>query len=292
MKLYSPAIVRQVIEKHRFRFQKKLGQNFLIDGNIVDKIVDAAEVTSDDTILEIGAGIGTLTQALAEKAGQVIVVEIDKNLLPVLGETLAGYENIEVVLGNALKTDFDELVFEHTGGLCGAGRKSYKIVANLPYYITTPLLMYALENHYNMSLMVVMIQREVADRITAKPGSKDYGALTLGVNYFSHPQVVMRVPKKVFMPQPEVESTVVRFRTLAEPPALVVDEKLFFKVVRAAFGQRRKTLMNTMSVVNEEMEKSAVGEMLLTLGIDPGRRGETLNFEEFARIANEFSKKT
>lgn len=286
MKLYSPAIVRQIIEKHKFHFQKSLGQNFLIDGNIVNKIVEAAGINTDDTVLEIGAGIGTLTSALAEKAGKVVVIEIDKNLLPILGETLAGCENVEIFTGNALRTDFDELVYEKTGGVYGKGQRAYKVVANLPYYITTPLVMHALESHFNIDLMVFMVQKEVAERIVAQPGGKDYGALTLGVNYYSEPQKVIRVPKKVFMPQPEVESAVVRLKTRAKPPALVEDEEFFFQVVRAAFGQRRKTLANTVSGLNEKLEKSTVAKTLSDIGIDPGRRGETLSFEEFARIAN------
>ena len=284
MKLYSPATVRQVIDKYKFTFQKNLGQNFLVDGNIVNKIVDAASLGSEDAVLEIGAGIGTLTSALADRAGKVVVIEIDKNLQPVLAETLSGYANIDMFWGNALKTDFDTLVEEKTRGQYGKNGRPFKVVANLPYYITTPLLMHALENRFNISLMILMVQKEVAERITAAPGSKDYGALTLGVNYYSDPQQVIKVPRKVFMPQPDVESVVVRLIPRKNPPASVENEQAFFLVVRAAFGQRRKTLLNALSSLG--VDKNKIGLMLPDLGIDPGRRGETLSFEEFAKVSN------
>ena len=284
MKLYSPATVRQVIDKYKFTFQKNLGQNFLVDGNIVNKIVDAASLGSEDAVLEIGAGIGTLTSALAERAGKVVVIEIDKNLQPVLEETLSGYTNIDMFWGNALKTDFDALVEEKTQGQYGKNGRPFKVVANLPYYITTPLLMHALESRFNIDLMILMVQKEVAERITAAPGGRDYGALTLGVNYYSEPQQVVKVPRKVFMPQPDVESAVIRLIPRKDPPASVENEQAFFLVVRAAFGQRRKTLLNALSSLG--VDKNKIGVMLLDLGIDPGRRGETLNFEEFARVSN------
>jgi len=284
MKLYSPATVRQVIDKYKFTFQKNLGQNFLVDGNIVNKIVDAASLGSEDAVLEIGAGIGTLTSALAERAGKVVVIEIDKNLQPVLEETLSGYTNIDMFWGNALKTDFDALVEEKTQGQYGKNGRPFKVVANLPYYITTPLLMHALESRFNIDLMILMVQKEVAERITAAPGGRDYGALTLGVNYYSEPQQVVKVPRKVFMPQPDVESAVIRLIPRKDPPASVENEQAFFLVVRAAFGQRRKTLLNALSSLG--VDKNKIGVMLLDLGIDPGRRGETLSFEEFARVSN------
>lgn len=286
MKLYSPATVRQIVEKYGFRFQKSLGQNFLIDGNIVNKIAGSAELDRDDVVLEIGAGIGTLTSALAERAGKVIVIEIDRNLQPILAETLADFDNVEIVIGNALKTDFDQIVREKTGDQYGRAAKPYKLTANLPYYITTPLIMHALENHFNISTAVFMIQKEVAERITALPGGKDYGALTIGVNYFSEPQLVLRVPKMVFMPQPEVESAVLRLKVRENPPVHVEDEQLFFKVVKAAFGQRRKTLLNAISGLMPGMDKSEAARWMNVAGIDSGRRGETLSIEEFARLAN------
>ncbi len=286
MKLYSPATVRQIIDKYKFQFRKSLGQNFLIDGNIIRKIIRAAEINGDDFILEIGAGIGTLTRALAEEAAKVVVIEIDRNLLPILNETLAGCNNVDIVQGDAREIDFDSLMFEKTEGHCGQGRKPYKIVANLPYNIATPLIVYALERHFNIAAMVVMVQKEVAARMVASPGRKDYGALTIFVNYYSEPELLIRVPAKVFMPEPEVESMVVRLKPRSEPPAAVADADTFFRVVRASFGQRRKNLANTIAGLMEGLEKNQVIQMLSGLGIDPGRRGETLSFEEFTKIAN------
>lgn len=286
MKLYSPSTVRYIIDKYHFHFQKSLGQNFLIDGNIVNKITNGAGVTKEDTVLEIGAGIGTLTRALAENAGKVIVIEIDKKLEPILNETLSDLNNIEIHWGNALKVNWDELISEKTGGEFGKGGKPYKITANLPYYITTPLVMFALENHFNISQIVVMIQKEVAERLTAIPGSKDYGALTVAVQYYTRPSLVTTVPKTVFIPQPEVESAVVRLDVMAEPPVDVKDEKTFFEVVKAAFGQRRKTLANNLGRITGGLGKAEINRFLSEMGIDPGRRGETLTIEEFARIAN------
>lgn len=290
MKLYSPATVKQIIDKYKFHFQKSLGQNFLIDGNIINKIVESANINSQDVVLEIGPGIGTLTCALADRAAKVIVIELDKNLVVILKETLAGYNNIEVISSDALKTNFDEIVSAKTDGQYGPGAKSYKVVANLPYYITTPLIMHAMESHFNIDLMVFMIQKEVAARMVAQPGSKDYGALTLGVGYYSEPQLVARVPKKVFMPQPEVESTVVRLKILDNPPVPVESEEVFFQVVRAAFGQRRKTLINALTGGMEGLDKNQIGQALSDSGINPERRGETLSFQEFASIANLISR--
>ncbi len=286
MKLYSPAAVRQIIEKYKFRFQKGLGQNFLIDRNIIDKIVEAAGVTNEDTVLEIGAGIGALTCALAAKAAKVVVIEIDKNLLPILEETLAGCNNVEISWGNALKINFDQLIFEKTKGMNYLEGKTYKIVANLPYYITTPLIIHALEKHVNIDSMVFMMQKEVAERITASPGRKDYGVLTISVNYYSEPQLLMRVPNTVFIPQPEVESAVIRLKPREKPPATVEDKETFFRVVRAAFGQRRKTLANTLSEAAKGLSKSRITQLLSDLGVDSNRRGETLSFKEFADISN------
>ncbi|HWI54254.1 MAG TPA: 16S rRNA (adenine(1518)-N(6)/adenine(1519)-N(6))-dimethyltransferase RsmA [Desulfobacteria bacterium] len=286
MKLYSPATVRLIIDKYKFRFQKSLGQNFLIDGNIINKIIDGAGISSQDTVLEIGAGIGTLTRALAEKAGKVIVIELDRKLEPVLEETLAGLNNIDIYWGNALKVNWDELVREKTGGEYGLGGKPYKIAANLPYYITTPLMMHALESHYNVSRMVIMIQKEVAERLTAVPGTKDYGALTVAVNFYSRPGLVTYVPKTVFIPQPEVESAVIKLDVLEKPPVEVTDEKIFFEVVKAAFGQRRKTLANTLGKFSDTLGKAELINLLTEADIDPGRRGETLTLEEFATVAD------
>ncbi|HWI54096.1 MAG TPA: 16S rRNA (adenine(1518)-N(6)/adenine(1519)-N(6))-dimethyltransferase RsmA [Desulfobacteria bacterium] len=286
MKLYSPATVRLIIDKYKFHFQKSLGQNFLIDGNIVNKIIDGVGIGQEDTVLEIGAGIGTLTRALAEKAGKVIVIELDRKLEPILDETLAGLDNIEICWGNALKVNWDQLIKEKTAGEYGLGGKPYKIAANLPYYITTPLMMHALESHYNVSRMVVMIQKEVAERLTAVPGTKDYGALTVAVNFYSQPGLVTYVPKTVFIPQPEVESAVIKLDVLASPPVKVPDESTFFEVVKAAFGQRRKTLANTLGKFSDTIGKAELINLLKEVDIDPGRRGETLTLEEFATVAN------
>jgi 16S rRNA (adenine1518-N6/adenine1519-N6)-dimethyltransferase len=223
---------------------------------------------------------------LAQKAAGVIVIEVDRNLETVLEETLAGLDNVEIFWGNALDTDFDDLVSSRTGGPDTTGGKPYKAVANLPYYITTPLIMHALEGHFNISLMVIMVQKEVADRITAVPGTKAYGALTLAVNYYCEPRVAFKVPRTVFIPQPEVDSAVVCLKRRDNPPAFVEDEQIFFRVIRAAFGQRRKTLANALYSAAFGPEKDDINKMLSALGIDPKRRGETLSFNEFAMIAN------
>lgn len=286
MKLYSPATVRQLIDKYKFHFQKSLGQNFLVDNNIINKIIDGAGIGPEDTVLEIGAGIGTLTRALAERAGKVVVIELDRKLEPILNETLSGLDNIEIHWGNALKVNWDELLKDKSEGGYGLGGKPYKIVANLPYYITTPLMMHALESRYNLSTMVVMIQKEVAERITANPGKKDYGALTVAVNFYSVPGLVTYVPRTVFLPQPEVDSAVIRLDILTDPPVRVPDEKTFFEVVKAAFGQRRKTLANTLGKFSDTVGKAELVGMLNEAGIDPGRRGETLSLKEFATVAD------
>lgn len=286
MKLYSPATVRQLIDKYKFHFQKSLGQNFLVDNNIINKIIDGAGIGPEDTVLEIGAGIGTLTRALAERAGKVVVIELDRKLEPILDETLSGLDNIEIHWGNALKVNWDELLKDKSEGGYGLGGKPYKIVANLPYYITTPLMMHALESRYNLSTMVVMIQKEVAERITANPGKKDYGALTVAVNFYSVPGLVTYVPRTVFLPQPEVDSAVIRLDILTDPPVRVPDEKTFFEVVKAAFGQRRKTLANTLGKFSDTVGKAELVGMLNEAGIDPGRRGETLSLKEFATVAD------
>ncbi len=291
MKLYSPATVRQIIEKYGFSIRKNLGQNFLIDGNIINKIIDAAEINPADVVLEIGAGIGALTRALAEKAATVVVIEVDKNLSPILEETLAGCSNVKIVLGNALDLNFDELMADTTAGICGPAGSPYKIVANLPYYITTPLIMHSLENGFNVNLMVFMIQKEVAERMVAFPGNREYSALTVGVSYYCEAQLIARVPKKVFIPEPEVESMIVRLRRREKPPVEVEDKGVFFQVVRAAFGQRRKTLANALSGVFQGLEKSSISQVLCDIKIDPARRGETLSLQEFADVANAVYRK-
>lgn len=284
--LSSPAKVRQLLNKYNFSTSKALGQNFLIDGNIIDKIVQVAGLTAEDLAVEIGTGIGVLTSALAERAGQVLAVEVDQKLAPILAETLAGYSNTQVIFADAMTVNFDRLVYEKTGGKFGSHR-SYKLVANLPYYITTPLIMHMLENKFNFDTLVLMVQREVALRMVARPGTKEYGALTVAVQYYTEPEIAFRVPPTVFYPRPEVESAVIRLKVRTEPPVTVRDEKLLFGVVRAAFGQRRKTLLNTLTGAQIFTSKEKCEKTLRMLGIDPKRRGETLSIGEFAQIANQ-----
>lgn len=282
-KLTSFNRLKDVIKRHGFHFSKSLGQNFLIDQNIVQNIIKGAEVTGDDYVLEIGPGIGTLTESLAEVAKKVIAVEIDRALIPVLAETLGGFENVEVVHGDVLKTDVRGLIADRFEG------KAPKLIANLPYYITTPIIMMFLEEHIPVTDLVVMIQKEVADRIYASPGTKDYGALSIAVQYYAEPKILMTVPKTVFHPAPNVDSSVLRLKVLDKPKFPVQDEKLFFRVVRAAFAQRRKTLLNTLAS-GLSMDKATVNQVLAAAGIDPVRRGETLSIEEFANLADEMYK--
>lgn len=279
-RLYSPAVVKEIIEKHGFRFSKSLGQNFLIDGNIIDRIIDGANIKADDGIIEVGPGIGTLTQKLCESAGKVVAIELDNNLLPILEETLGGYSNFEVVHGDVLKVDLNKIIEEKLEA------RKVKVVANLPYYITTPIIMKLLEENIKIDKIVVMVQKEVALRMKANPGNKDYGALSIAVQYYSKPEIIVDVPKNVFMPRPNVDSAVIMLDVYHEPIIKVKDEKLFFKVVKAAFGKRRKTLLNALTS-GIELKKEEIEVVLERSGIDPVRRGETLSITEFARIADE-----
>ncbi|CCO08579.1 16S rRNA (adenine(1518)-N(6)/adenine(1519)-N(6))-dimethyltransferase RsmA [Desulforamulus hydrothermalis] len=287
--LTSPSAVREIIRAHGFKVRKALGQNFLLDANIIEKIVQAAELSREDLVFEIGPGLGTLTRRLARSAGQVIAVELDTNLLPILAETLADFPNTRVVHGDALQADFDKLAGEYAGGIFGQPGRGYKLVANLPYYITTPLLMHLLTGGFNLQCLVVMMQKEVADRLLAPPGGKDYGSLSVAVQYYTVPEVVARVPKTVFFPAPEVDSAVVRLTRRAVPPVQVTSEALFFKVVRAAFGQRRKTLLNSLTGSGLAARENWL-QVLAAAGIDPARRGETLTMQEFAALANAFQQ--
>jgi len=280
----SPVVVRSLLDRFGLRARKSLGQNFLIDGNIINKIVDAAEVEEDDVVVEIGPGLGALTAVLATRAKKVLAVEIDRGLVLALAEALSGTDRVEVICRDALKTDFDELVREKTGGACGRGGKPYKLVGNLPYYITSPLLLHLFLKRFNLSRMVAMVQQEVAARLTAQPGTKDYGALTVAVNYFTQPAFLFRVPRTVFYPAPAVDSAVVRFEMLKKPPVTVREEGLFFKVVRASFGQRRKTLLNSLSGAGLGLTREDCLVVLNNAGIDFNRRGETLDLHEFARV--------
>lgn len=281
----SPGLVRDLLGRYNFRIKKGFGQNFLIDDNIIKKIVQAAELKSTDTVVEIGPGLGSLTRRLSERAGRVIAVEIDRTLLPILEETLNEHENVTLIEADALKIDLNRLVGEYSGPI-----ERYKIVANLPYYITSPLIMHFLENNFNVSKIVVMVQVEVARRLAAKPGSKEYGALTIAVNYYASVETAFRVPPTVFIPKPEVGSAVVCLDVRDGPPVNVLNRDDFFALVRAAFQQRRKTLLNALSGVEKQFTREAWLGMLNEAGIDHSRRGETLDLREFALLANIYTR--
>ena len=273
------------LKKHNFHFKKKLGQNFINDDHLLNKIVAAAEVSAEDVVIEIGPGAATLTAALAKKAKQVIAVEIDRDLYPIINERMAEFENFELVGGDAMKVDFDELAAKY-------GVKRYKIVANLPYYITTPIVMRLLEEGFRTERIVIMVQKEVAERFLAKAGTKAYGAITVALNYYGEVTRAFNVPRSMFTPRPEVDSAVVCIKCWQEKPFQAIDEKLWRSLVKAAFSQRRKTLNNALKTLNfpAEVLKAALAEA----NIDPSRRGETLSVEEFVRLANILSayKKT
>mgnify|MGYP000763810377 CR=1 FL=1 len=284
-KLSNPQVTIQTIKKYEFAFQKKFGQNFLIDDHVITKIINAAEITKDDLVLEIGPGIGTMTQYLAESAGKVIAVEIDKNLIPILGETLAEYDNVTIINEDILKLDINRLVEEENDG------KPIKVVANLPYYITTPIIMGLFESHVPVSSITVMVQKEVADRMQTGPGSKEYGALSLAVQYYAEPKIVANVPPNCFMPRPKVGSAVICLTRHQNPPVTTLDEKLMFRLIRASFNQRRKTLSNSLKNSQElpysrEEVEAAITECGLPLNI----RGEALTLEQFARLSDCFVK--
>lgn len=280
-KLSNPQVTIDIIKKYNFAFQKRFGQNFLIDAHVINKIVAAADIKKDDIVLEIGPGIGTMTQYLAEAAGHVYAVEIDKNLLPVLDETLSEYDNVTVVNNDILKVDIRELVSD----------REVKVVANLPYYITTPIIMGLFENHIPASSITVMVQKEVAMRMQAGPGSKDYGALSLAVQYYAKPYIVANVPPNCFMPRPNVGSAVIRLTKHEKPPVEVEDEALMFRLIRASFNQRRKTLQNGIhNAANLSFSKEQVVDALNALGLPESVRGEALTLEQFAALANELKK--
>ena len=271
----------EIIEKYRFSFQKKFGQNFLIDSNILEKIVDSAELTEQDCVLEIGPGIGTMTQYLAEQAREVIAVEIDKNLIPILEETLGDYDNLTVINEDILKVDINRIVQERNGG------RPIKVVANLPYYITTPIIMALFEKHIPLQSITIMVQKEVADRMQVGPGTKDYGALSLAVQYYSKPEIVARVPASCFIPRPNVDSTVIRLERYDEPPVEVADESYLFAVIRASFNQRRKTLVNGLTNAgNLGVSRPDVEKVLAEMELSPTVRGETLTLEQFAELSS------
>ena len=284
-KLSDPKKTIEVIQKYQFAFQKRFGQNFLIDAHVLEKIVSAAGITKDDCVLEIGPGIGTMTQYLAESAGQVIAVEIDTNLLPILTDTLKDYSNVKVINQDILKVDINELVKEYNNG------RPIKVVANLPYYITTPIIMGLFESNVPIDNITVMVQKEVADRMQVGPGSKDYGALSLAVQYYASPYIVANVPPNCFIPRPNVGSAVIRLTRYQEPPVQVKDPKLMFKLIRASFNQRRKTLQNGLNNSPEvSFSKEEITKAIESLGVSPSVRGEALSLEQFAQLANYFAQ--
>ena len=283
-KLVNPQKTIETIQKYQFAFQKRFGQNFLIDSHVLDKIVNAAGITQDDCVLEIGPGIGTMTQYLAEHAGRVVAVEIDTNLLPILAETLKDYSNVTVINEDILKVDMNQLVKEYNQG------RPIKVVANLPYYITTPIIMGLFESNVPIENITVMVQKEVADRMQVGPGSKDYGALSLAVQYYASPYIVANVPPNCFIPRPNVGSAVIRLTRYQEPPVHVKDTVLMFRLIRASFNQRRKTLQNGLNNSPElSFSKEEIVAVIEGLGLPAAVRGEALTLEQFAALANAFS---
>lgn len=283
-KLGNPQKTVEIIQKYEFAFQKKFGQNFLIDTHVLDKIIAAAGVTKDDCVLEIGPGIGTMTQYLAENARHVVAVEIDSNLIPILKETLGEYENVTVIHDDILKVDINQITEQYNSG------RPIKVVANLPYYITTPIIMGLFENKVPIDNITVMVQKEVADRMQVGPGSKDYGALSLAVQYYAEPYIVANVPPNCFMPRPSVGSAVIRLTRHKEPPVKAEDPGLMFRLIRASFNQRRKTLQNGLNNSPEvPYTKEQIAEAIESLGLGPSVRGEALTLEQFASLSNYFT---
>lgn len=280
--LGEPAHTVAVLQKYNFHFQKKFGQNFLIDTHVLERIISEADVTKDDFVVEIGPGIGTMTQYLCEAARAVAAVEIDKNLIPILHDTLGGYDNVEIINDDILKVDIAALAEEKNGG------RPIKVVANLPYYITTPIIMGLFESHVPIESITVMVQKEVADRMQCGPGSKDYGALSLAVQYYAKPQIVANVPPNCFMPRPNVGSAVIRLTRHEKPPVEVTDEKLMFRLIRASFNQRRKTLVNGLKNASDlSFTKEQIETAIEAIGQPLTIRGEALTLAQFAELANQ-----
>ncbi|ABO65422.1 MULTISPECIES: 16S rRNA (adenine(1518)-N(6)/adenine(1519)-N(6))-dimethyltransferase RsmA [Geobacillus] len=279
----TPGRTKEILARYGFSFKKSLGQNFLIDTNILRKIVDAAGISGDTGAIEIGPGIGALTEQLARRAKKVVAFEIDSRLLPILADTLSAYDNVRIIHQDVLKADLHAVIAEEFAEV-----SDRMVVANLPYYVTTPIIMKLLTERLPIRGMVVMMQKEVADRLAAKPGTKDYGSLTIAVQYYTEAEVVMTVPRTVFMPQPNVDSAVIRLTKRSHPPVAVEDEEVFFQVVRASFAQRRKTLLNNLlnNLPDGKEKKEQIERALDAVGIDPRRRGETLDMAEFASLSN------
>lgn len=283
--LGTPSATKEIINKYSFAFQKKFGQNFLIDSNVLESIIRGAEITKDDFVLEIGPGIGTMTQYLCEAARQVVAVEIDKMLIPILEDTLSEYDNVEVINQDVLKVDIKSLAEEKNNG------KPIKVVANLPYYITTPIIMGLFESGVPIDSITIMVQKEVADRMQTGPGSKDYGALSLAVQYYATAKVILNVSATCFMPRPNVDSAVIKLTRHKEPTVNVADEKLMFKIIRASFNQRRKTLVNGLKNSTElSFSKEQIVKVIEKIGKPETIRGEALTLEEFAELANAFTE--
>ncbi|MDD6798614.1 MAG: 16S rRNA (adenine(1518)-N(6)/adenine(1519)-N(6))-dimethyltransferase RsmA [Clostridia bacterium] len=289
--LYNPTNTLEIIKKYDFAFQKRFGQNFLIDGNVVEKIVREAGVTKDDFVLEVGPGIGTMTQILCENAREVAAVEIDKNLIPILKETLAPYDNVTVINEDILKVDIKDLAEKKNGG------RPIKVVANLPYYITTPIIMGIFESHVPVESITIMVQKEVAERMQVGPGTKDYGALSLAVQFYAAAQIVLKVPASCFMPRPNVDSAVIKLVRHENTPVNVEDEEFMFCVIRAAFNQRRKTLVNSLSNSGElkgkehNIDKDKILNALETMNLSPSIRGEALTLAQFAQLSDLLAQK-
>ena len=284
MKRYSPAAVAAMKDKYGFQFTKSLGQNFLVDQNIVEKIIDASALEKDGLVIEIGPGVGVLTAAAAERAGKVIAIEIDRKLIPVLEDTFKGYDNVEILRGDILKTDLAGLI-EQNERINGVPRKSTAVIGNLPYYITTPVIMKILEDRMPVDRVTVMLQREVADRIKAGPGTKTYGALSVAAQYYCDVTRVANVSREVFVPKPNVDSAVLRLDIRKEKPVSPDLEAVFFACVKMGFAQRRKTLANALTGI-QGLDKDAVSRALAHAGIDAGRRAETVSLREFAALAS------
>ena len=279
--LGNPKNTIEVLQKYNFNFQKKFGQNFLIDTRVLEQIIDAADITKDDFVLEIGPGIGTMTQYLCETAREVVAVEIDTNLIPILKDTLSAYDNVEVLNQDILKVDIASLAKERNNN------RPIKVVANLPYYITTPIIMGLFESHVPIDSITIMVQKEVADRMQEGPGSKEYGALSLAVQYYAKPEIVVNVPPSCFMPQPKVGSAVIRLTRHEQSPVEVEDEKLMFQVIRASFNQRRKTLANGLNNFGSfGLSKEEIQSCIEELGVPVNIRGEALSLEQFAELSN------
>nr|WP_094762926.1 16S rRNA (adenine(1518)-N(6)/adenine(1519)-N(6))-dimethyltransferase RsmA [Dethiosulfatibacter aminovorans] len=282
-KLHDPGTTKEILKKYGFSLTKGLGQNFLIDGSVIENTCDAAGITKDDCIIEIGPGIGTLTQFLCERANKVVSIEIDRDLIEIHKETLP-YENLKIIYDDFMKMDLEKIISEEFGD------SNVKVVANIPYYITTPIVMKILEDRVKVESITVMIQKEVAERFQSPPGSKEYGAISAVIQYYANPEIKFIVPKTVFIPQPKVDSAVIVMKIYEEPPVDVKDEKLFFNLIKGAFGQRRKTIINSVSGTIRDIDKNKLKEVLENLGYNPSIRGEKLGIEDFAKISNSLAE--